>query len=62
MAITFFVMDALANKKLPQVFDNVIDSGMFHFISNADRTGYVEVNPIWMAPFFPYNQPRMCPT
>jgi cyclopropane fatty-acyl-phospholipid synthase-like methyltransferase len=39
---TFLVMDALALKDLPEVFDNVIDSGLFHVFSDDDRRRYVE--------------------
>ncbi len=39
---TFLVMDALAMKDLPEVFDNVIDSGLFHVFSDDDRRRYVE--------------------
>jgi cyclopropane fatty-acyl-phospholipid synthase-like methyltransferase len=39
---TFLVMDALALKDLPEVFDNVIDSGLFHVFSDEDRKRYVE--------------------
>lgn len=39
---TFLVMDALALKQLPEVFDNVIDSGLFHVFSDEDRRRYVE--------------------
>jgi len=39
---TFFVMDALALKDLLEVFDNVIDSGLFHVFSDEDRKLYVE--------------------
>lgn len=38
---TFFVMDALALKDLPEVFDSVIDSGLFHVFNDADRQRYV---------------------
>ena len=38
---TFLVMDALALTELPEVFDNVIDSGLFHVFSDEDRRGYV---------------------
>jgi 2-polyprenyl-3-methyl-5-hydroxy-6-metoxy-1,4-benzoquinol methylase len=34
---TFLVRDALALQDLPEVFDNVIDSGLFHVISDEDR-------------------------
>lgn len=39
---TFFVMDALALKELPEVFDSVIDSGLFHVFNDSDRQRYVE--------------------
>jgi len=39
---TFLVMDALALKDLPEVFDTVIDCGLFHVFSDADRQRYVE--------------------
>ncbi len=41
-AATFLVMDALALKDVPEVFDNVIDSGLFHVFSDDDRRRYVE--------------------
>jgi SAM-dependent methyltransferase len=41
-AVNFFVMDALALKDLPEVFDSVIDSGLFHVFNDADRKRYVE--------------------
>lgn len=39
---TFLVMDALALKDLPEVFDSAIDSGLFHVFSDEDRRQYVE--------------------
>jgi cyclopropane fatty-acyl-phospholipid synthase-like methyltransferase len=42
LSVNFLVMDALALKELPQVFDNVIDCGLFHVFSDADRRKYVE--------------------
>jgi methyltransferase family protein len=39
---TFLVMDALALKDLPEVFDSVIDSGLFHVFSDEDRKRYIE--------------------
>jgi SAM-dependent methyltransferase len=39
---TFLVMNALALKDLPEVFDNVIDSGLFHVFDDDDRRRYVE--------------------
>ena len=39
---TFLVMDALALKALPEVFDSAIDSGLFHVFSDEDRRRYVE--------------------
>src|SRR5579871_6202466 len=38
----FLVMDALALKQLPAVYDNAIDSGLFHVFSDDDRRRYVE--------------------
>jgi SAM-dependent methyltransferase len=40
-AATFLVMDALALQDLPEVFDNVIDSGLFHVFDDGDRRKYV---------------------
>ncbi|MBX9581469.1 MAG: class I SAM-dependent methyltransferase [Gemmataceae bacterium] len=42
LTATFLVMDALALKELPEVFDNAIDSGLFHVFSDDDRRRYVE--------------------
>jgi cyclopropane fatty-acyl-phospholipid synthase-like methyltransferase len=42
LTATFFVMDALALKDLPEAFDSVIDSGLFHVFSDEDRRRYVE--------------------
>jgi cyclopropane fatty-acyl-phospholipid synthase-like methyltransferase len=42
LAATFLVMDALALKDLPEVFDTVIDSGLFHVFNDSDRRRYVE--------------------
>ena len=41
LTTTFLVMDALALKDLPEVFDSVIDSGLFHVFSDEDRKRYV---------------------
>jgi cyclopropane fatty-acyl-phospholipid synthase-like methyltransferase len=35
-------LDALALKDLPEVFDSVIDSGLFHVFSDEDRRRYVD--------------------
>jgi cyclopropane fatty-acyl-phospholipid synthase-like methyltransferase len=35
-------MDALALKDLREVFDSVIDSGLFHVFNDGDRKRYVE--------------------
>ena len=35
-------MDGLALQNLPEVFDSVIDSGLFHVFSDEDRRRYVE--------------------
>lgn len=42
LTATFIVMDALALKDLPEVFDNAIDSGLFHVFCDEDRKRYVE--------------------
>jgi cyclopropane fatty-acyl-phospholipid synthase-like methyltransferase len=42
LPITFLVMDALTLKTMTEVFDNVIDCGLFHVFSDADRKRYVE--------------------
>jgi cyclopropane fatty-acyl-phospholipid synthase-like methyltransferase len=42
LAANFPVMDALALKQLPEVFDSVVDSGLFHVFSDEDRRRYVE--------------------
>src|SRR5262249_30910261 len=42
LTATFLVMDALMLKVLPEVFDSVIDSGLFHVFSDDDRRRYVE--------------------
>jgi len=42
MSANFFVMDALALKNLAELFDSVIDSGLFHDFSDQDRKRYVE--------------------
>jgi len=41
LTATFLVRDALALKELPAVFDNAIDSGLFHVFSDEDRQRYV---------------------
>ena len=42
LTATFLVMDAMAIRELPEVFDNVIDSGLFHVFSDDDRRRYVD--------------------
>jgi SAM-dependent methyltransferase len=42
LSANFLVMDALALKDLPEVFDGVIDSGLLHVFSDEDRRRYVE--------------------
>jgi SAM-dependent methyltransferase len=39
--VNFLVMDALALATLPETFDSVIDSGLFHVFSDEDRRKYV---------------------
>jgi cyclopropane fatty-acyl-phospholipid synthase-like methyltransferase len=38
---TFLVMDALQLKEMREVFDSVIDCGLFHVFSDQDRARYV---------------------
>jgi cyclopropane fatty-acyl-phospholipid synthase-like methyltransferase len=40
--VTFLVKDAMTLQDWPERFDNVIDSGLFHVFSDADRQRYVE--------------------
>lgn len=42
LAATFLVMDALTLGDLPQLFDSVVDSGLFHVFSDDDRRRYVD--------------------
>ena len=42
LTATFLIVDALALKELPEVFDSVIDSGLFHVFGDDDRRRYVE--------------------
>lgn len=42
LTATFLVMDALALKELPEEFDSLIDSGLFHVFNDEDRRRYVE--------------------
>jgi cyclopropane fatty-acyl-phospholipid synthase-like methyltransferase len=42
LTASFRVMDALALEELPEVFDSVIDSGLFHVFGDEDRRRYVE--------------------
>ncbi len=42
LPVGFLVMDALVLLELPEMFDTVIDSGLFHVFSNEDRRRYVE--------------------
>ena len=39
---TFLVMDSLALKDLPEMSDNLIDSGLFQVFSDEDKRRYVE--------------------
>ncbi len=41
LSATFLVKDALTLKDWSERFDNVIDSGLFHVFSDADRKKYV---------------------
>jgi len=42
LTATFMVMNALALKQQPEVFDSAIDSGLFHVFGDDDRRRYVE--------------------
>ncbi|HEX4142968.1 MAG TPA: EcsC family protein [Pirellulales bacterium] len=42
LSANFLVMGALALKDFPEVFDTVIDSGLFHVFSDDDRRRYAE--------------------
>jgi SAM-dependent methyltransferase len=42
LAGTFLVRDALKLEEWTEKFDNVIDSGLFHVFSDADRARYVQ--------------------
>ncbi|MGE0610319.1 MAG: class I SAM-dependent methyltransferase [Pirellulales bacterium] len=37
----FLLMDALALRELPELFDSAIDCGLFHVFSNEDRQKYI---------------------
>jgi cyclopropane fatty-acyl-phospholipid synthase-like methyltransferase len=41
LSVAFLVKDALTLKEWKERFDNVIDSGLFHVLSNEDREKYV---------------------
>src|SRR6478736_4938705 len=41
LTATFLVMDALDIRELPEVFDTVIDCGLFHVFSDEDRLRYI---------------------
>lgn len=42
LTATFLVLDALALRELPEVFDTAIDCGLFHVFSDEDRRRYVD--------------------
>ena len=42
LPVNFLVRDALSLKEMHQVFDNVIDCGLFHVFNDADRNKYIE--------------------
>jgi SAM-dependent methyltransferase len=50
LSATFLVGDALALDRLARRFDHVLDSGLFHVFSDADRTRYVEALTTVLAP------------
>ncbi len=41
LTVSFLVMNALSLTDLPEVFDGVIDCGLFHVFSDEDRVRYV---------------------
>ncbi len=41
LSVNFLVMDALTLKDFPEIFDSVIDCGLFHVFSDDDRRRYV---------------------
>lgn len=41
LSVKFLVMDALSLKDLPEVYDSVIDSGLYHVFGDEDRERYV---------------------
>jgi cyclopropane fatty-acyl-phospholipid synthase-like methyltransferase len=41
LTATFLVINALDLQEIPQIFDNVIDCGLFHVFSDEDRQKYV---------------------
>jgi 2-polyprenyl-3-methyl-5-hydroxy-6-metoxy-1,4-benzoquinol methylase len=41
LPVTFLVQDALALEKIGRTFDTVIDSGLFHALSDPERTRFV---------------------
>lgn len=47
LTATYRVMDALALKKLPEVFDSAIDSGLFMALSNAERVDYPALSAVF---------------
>jgi len=42
LTANFLVMDALNIKEIPEVFDSIIDCGLFHVFSDEDRRKYVD--------------------
>ncbi|MBI2480282.1 MAG: class I SAM-dependent methyltransferase, partial [Planctomycetia bacterium] len=42
LSATFLVMDARHLEDIPEVFDSVIDCGLFHVFSDEDRARYVD--------------------
>lgn len=50
LTANFLVMDVLHLEDLPEVFDSVIDCGLFHVFSDEDRKRYVERLPSVVKP------------
>ncbi len=42
LVVTFLVLDALHLDRVPRVWHTILDSGLFHALSDADRVRYVQ--------------------
>ena len=62
LTATFLVMDALALKELPEVFDSAIDSGLFHVFGDEDRRRYVEGLTVLLVSLIGCHSPLIVPS